>query len=60
MTSFNEVLWYAQKGEATACPPPVHAAFFHRGKMMTIEVLPTDECNCPAKKTNSYYYNARV
>jgi hypothetical protein len=26
-TPFNEVLWFAVKGEKSICPPPVHAAF---------------------------------
>lgn len=27
-TPFNEVIWFAVKGENSKCPPPVHAAFF--------------------------------
>jgi len=27
-SQFNDVLWFAMKGESSTCPPPVHAAFF--------------------------------
>jgi DNA-binding beta-propeller fold protein YncE len=33
-TPFNEVLWFAVKGEKSICPPPVHAAFLKAADKM--------------------------
>ena len=30
--AFNKVLWFAQRGESSDCPAPVHSAFLNSHK----------------------------